>query len=97
MNSGLAISSGCRIHICLFCALFTKVNAVAYKSKSTVFESRGFEFEFWKKYDSNIKRLKKFLKSFFTATERHPPYGITQCYLPPDYIAICTLCWPKYA
>jgi len=23
-------------------------------------------------------------ETYFRATERHPPYGITQCYLPPD-------------
>jgi len=41
----------------------------------------GACFEVW----IEGKRLKVFLsETYYTTTERHLPYGITQCYLPPD-------------
>jgi len=31
-----------------------------------------------------VKCYSSSYESHLRATERHPPYGITQCYLPPD-------------
>jgi len=31
-----------------------------------------------------VKLVKLFMEHHLTATECHLPYGITQCYLPPD-------------
>jgi len=33
---------------------------------------------------SHSSNLQLFLRTHLNATERHLPYGITQCYVPPD-------------